>query len=924
MSNKPRDSVNSKVESPNSEDVLERVLAVQLESTLPKKDLRPFSGKLTEYQVFSLSFRYLIEQKTNNEENRLQYLLQYTANEPHDLISACVHLDPKDGYKEARKLLDREYGNKYGIATAFRKEMNDFPPFNEDSDKIKEYALLLTKCGTGMKNMKGLVTLDDPELSFELMLKLPLPCQRKWRQTVQQIEEKQNKEAGFEDFSVFIRHLSSEWNHPVYGLKKKAEIDPSTSLISKDRRNLSFATNTSQSSLIRNSNRTELRSCPFCERNHPINTCGDAKRFSLQEIREVLRGRCFGCLKWGHWARAYHQRKVCDVCSRRHPTILHDSMRNEKEPQSDGQDSLQTTEVKVRGVQVLSNVKGDDLPAIAVALVHVKIRIQGLEKDIVTYAAQDPYSTDTFFKEELLKALGIEGTPTTVFLTTMGQKRLPIIARTVKGLEISDLKNENTVTLPEVLPYKDLPVDRGDIPTQDQIISLPHLAKLPIQWSAAKVGVLIGMNVPGALRPLKVVQGKDDKPYALWTKLGWTIHGPMGRNSNRRHKCNLIQIDNGNIKDMVQKLYDHDVPDPDGAAALGLSLEDRQWLKHVEGGARLVDGQYLINLPFRSSRPKFPNNRDQALQCVLCLKRNLLRDPSYFTDCKSLIEELLAKGIMEAAMNPREDPSKSKYIPPPGVYNPRKPGTLRVVFDCSAAYIGVSLNSALLQEPDLINGLLGVLFRFRQEKVALVGDIEAMFHQVKVPEGDKDFLRLLWWLDGDLDNPVPEFRLAVHLFGGVSSPSCANFALQKTARDHVARYGGETTSTVLNNFYVDDLLKSVKSVEKAQTLQKELVQLCAKGGFKLTKFISNCVEVMNLIPQDLRAPSLDARVELKIDGVVERALGVLWSVDRDCLEYFVLPEQDLSMKRKLLSTISSVCDPLGMVAPAVLPARQHF
>ncbi|XP_059078501.1 uncharacterized protein LOC131876972 [Tigriopus californicus] len=452
-----------------------------------------------------------------------------------------------------------------------------------------------------MKTMKSLVTLDDSELIFRLMLKLPPPCKRKWRQTVQQIEEKQNKEAGFEDFSVFVRHLSSEWNHAVYGLKKKAEIDPSTSLISKDRRNLSLATNTSRSSLTRNSNRTELRSCPFCVRNHPIDTCNEAKRFSLQERREVLRGRCFGCLEWGHWARACHQQKLCDVCSRRHPTILH-----EEELQPDGQDSLQTTpEVNVRGVQVLSNVKSDNLLAIAVALVPVRIRIQGLEKDIVTYAAQDSYSTDTFIKEELLKALGIEGTPTTVFLTTMGQKRSPITARTVKGLEISDMNNENTVTLPEVLAYKDLPVDRGYIPTQDQINSWPHLAKLPIQWSAAKVGVLIGMNVPGALRPLKVVHGKDDEPYALQTKLGCTIHGPMGRNSNRQHKCNLIKIDNGNIKDMIQKLYDQDVPDPVGAAALGPSVEDRQWLKMLKDVLASLTGTIslisLLEVPNQNS-----------------------------------------------------------------------------------------------------------------------------------------------------------------------------------------------------------------------------------------------------------------------------------------------------------------------------------
>lgn len=63
------------------------------------------------------------------------------------------------------------------------------------------------------------------------------------------------------------------------------------------------------------------------------------------------------------------------------------------------------------------------------------------------------------------------------------------------------------------------------------------------------------------------------------------------------------------------------------------------------------------------------------------------------------------------------------------VQHPRK-GTLRVVFDCGATFRGVSLNTELLQGPNLTSTLLGVLMRFRQQPIACVGDIRAMFHQV--------------------------------------------------------------------------------------------------------------------------------------------------------------------------------------------------
>ncbi len=55
-----------------------------------------------------------------------------------------------------------------------------------------------------------------------------------------------------------------------------------------------------------------------------------------------------------------------------------------------------------------------------------------------------------------------------------------------------------------------------------------------------------------------------------------------------------------------------------------------------------------------------------------------------------------------------------------------------MVFDCGAVFKGTSLNQALLQGPNFTSTLLGVLLRFRKESVAVIGDIQAMFHQVRV------------------------------------------------------------------------------------------------------------------------------------------------------------------------------------------------
>ena len=71
-------------------------------------------------------------------------------------------------------------------------------------------------------------------------------------------------------------------------------------------------------------------------------------------------------------------------------------------------------------------------------------------------------------------------------------------------------------------------------------------------------------------------------------------------------------------------------------------------------------------------------------------------------------------------------------------FNPNKPGKTRVVFDCAAKFKEMSLNDQLLSGPDLTNGIVGLLTRFRQERVALAADVEAMCHQVKVSPDDYD------------------------------------------------------------------------------------------------------------------------------------------------------------------------------------------
>ena len=206
--------------------------------------------------------------------------------------------------------------------------------------------------------------------------------------------------------------------------------------------------------------------------------------------------------------------------------------------------------------------------------------------------------------------------------------------------------------------------------------------------------------------------------------------------------------------------------------------------------------------------------------------------------------------------------------------------------------------------------------------MALVSDIEAMFHQVRVDPKDYDALRFLWWPDDDLSKQPIEYRMEVHLFGNTSSPSCANFSLRKTAQDQSGDFSPEVISTVLKNFYVDDCLKSVASSSVARNLRKELCEFLSNGGFRLTKWLCNDKDVLDSIPRSERASSV---LDLDLNaGVlpVERTLRVQWNVDTDTLTFKITARDKPPTRRGILSATSSFYDPLGLLAPFILLAKK--
>lgn len=387
------------------------------------------------------------------------------------------------------------------------------------------------------------------------------------------------------------------------------------------------------------------------------------------------------------------------------------------------------------------------------------------------------------------------------------------------------------------------------------------------------------------------------------------------------------EIRDKELRQQLERLWKTDFENMEVETKVCASVEDQRALEIMEGSLQEVNGHFQVALPWRHDPPYLPNNKVMAERRALLLKRRLMKDEDLLEKYRTTMNDYIEKGhaemVPEEELNLRNRPVW--FLPHHPVTHPLKPDKVRVVYDCVAKFGHTSLNQQLLQGPDQTNQLVGVLSRFRQNSVGMVANIEAMFHQVLVDPKDCDSLRFLWWPNGDLTKEMREYRMVKHLFGATSSPSVANFCLRKTAQLHQEEFDKEVIETVNRDMYVDDMMKSTSTTEKAISLASQLRTLLKKGGFRLTKWYSNDREVMATIPESERAKSV---VNLELEQLpTESALGLKWNIEEDKFVWEVMEKmlQRVSQKpvtrRGIVSAVYSLFDPLGFIAPYAMKAK---
>ena len=689
----------------------------------------------------------------------------------------------------------------------------------------------------------------------------------------------------------------------------------------------------------------EDQKCVFCPGNHKSEECSEVIAPHNRKNILMKSGKCFICLRVGHRSfKCFSKAKCKNYKGRHHVAICSaNSSSNcpDPAPAISRETQAEAASASSLNVHATSWVGSTASSGVKVALQTALAYVNGVKMRTLF----DTGSQKTFISKKAASKLSVVPVRSEKLgIKAFGRSEAEIEKRDVYELIVCPVFAGESVTIEayEVCEISCI----SNVKAQEIKQNYSHLNKIVFSDTAnqdiLEVDLLCGSDYLWNFQKGEAIRGGPGEPVAVKTTLGWVLSGQIKGEKlliNDSVSVNFVHdaltSSRKEIESSLHKLWDLD--------SLGIREIDKvheDVVDHIE----FTGERYSVGLPWRVGHGPIPLNYANSKARLKSQLRKLKQTPEILKQYDGIITEQLEANVI-SEVSTLEQANKVSYLPHQAVCRESAETTkVRVVYDasCKDGKTSTSLNDCLHTGPALTPLIFDILLRFRANSVAIVGDIEKAFLNIEMHPEDRDCLRFLWVKDvNDSEPEIITYRFNRVVFGVSSSP----FLLNAVIQHHLHQYSDrdpEFVRTMIEGFFVDDLVTSCKSTTTAFDLYKKARNRMKEGGFRLRKWKTNDKALGEEIAKNEMVRNEDALVDTldsdsyaketlgisKDLGKKTKVLGVPWDSDIDMLEIdigkTVSTLATVVTKRGILSTLATIFDPLGLVSPIAVLAKVLF
>ena len=899
---------------------------------LPEMKLPTFSGSYDKWLEFRDAFSSMIDKNESLDTvQKFYYLRAHLEGEAAKMIESIKVTE--QNYDVALSLLKQRYENNRLIIFNYVKALFDAPSVTRES-----YSELRNLYDTFTKNLRCLEALGQATdewstlLVYLLTSKFDSRTRRDW------------------ETYKFQGELPNLQNVNEF-LKEKCELLEKLEVAKSENKPQRFYLKNKPAINAYVSSKNDRFACFYCKNPHSIFKCNAFAKLDLNKRNtEVKRLRlCLNCLSPNHSVQEC-PKGPCKRCSKHINSLLHTDRHSNTDRSLHGEiisstfqntlttpplsaiadggqghrntnsqslvDDKESTKAIIttqNSVVAHTTNKPQNYAILSTAVVDVKNKFG---KNVKARVLLDPGSQSNFITESFCSKIGVIKVPVNYEISGVGNNS-SLTANFKTNIKICSQYNDfskkiSCLILPSItqaMPICDFDSSFLNIPGDIQMAD-------PNFNIRDDIDILCGVGVFYEIILMNQIK-LNSSLILLNTKLGWVLGGELSYiflQNNQIISCHAVE---DSLNENLLKFWQIE-------ECNSVAKRDDFCETHFKETFRRDDtGRFVVKIPFKDNLFELGNSKEIALRRFNILEKRLAKNDDLRQQYVQFINEYQILGHMTEKTDMIDELSDGNagdayYLPHHAIVKESITTRLRVVFDASAkSDSGLSLNDVQHAGPQIQNDLFTILLNFRKYLYVISADISKMYRQILIDPNQRRFQRIFW--RDNINENIKCFELNTVTYGMSSAPYSAIRCLHQLALENEREYP-VAAEVIKNCFYVDDLLAGRNSENEILNLQRDLTKILASAGLELRKWLCNKPELYEKfkIIEGLEANILELGVNEQ-----NKTLGVFWNASSDVIKYRIrdFDNQTVVSKRIILSTISQIFDPLGLLGPLIMNAK---